>query len=247
MARPKPARGEEIVVTGAGRTATHSVRSHLRVEIDNYDETIRRFIPGYEAGLTKVAEIVASVHPQTVLDLGAGTGALSEAVLRHKQVAYLKAIDIDSEILDKARTRLARFGSRAGFSLRSFCDALPTCDAVTASLALHHVPTLKKKGMLYGRIYDALRPGGVLVNADVTMSALAEERDASYSTWADHLVANGIARARAFEHFAEWAEEDTYFPLDVELNAMRNAGFRAECVWEQPPNCVVVGYKTQLN
>jgi len=30
---------------------THSVRSHLRVEIAAYDETIRRFIPGYAQGL----------------------------------------------------------------------------------------------------------------------------------------------------------------------------------------------------
>ena len=243
MACPKPACHQEVAVSESGRAATHSVRNHLRLEIDSYDETIRRFIPGYEEGLAKTAQIVAGITPRKVLDLGAGTGALSEAVLQHEQVAYLEAIDIDSEMLDKARSRLARFGSRAGFSLGSFLDPLPLCDAVTASLALHHVATLDEKRLLYERIFDALRPGGVFANADVAMSAQAEEREASYSIWADHLVANGISRERAFEHFAEWAEEDTYFPLDAELDAMRDAGFRAQCVWKKPPNCVFVGYK----
>ena len=27
---------------------SHSVRNHLRLEIDSYDKTIRQFIPGYE-------------------------------------------------------------------------------------------------------------------------------------------------------------------------------------------------------
>lgn len=247
MACPKPARHQEVAVSAFGQAEAHSVRSHLRLEIDSYDETIRRFIPGYEEGLAKAAQIVAGATPQKVLDLGAGTGALSEAVLLHKEVAYLQAIDIDSDMLGKARTRLARFGARVGFSLGSFSDPLPNCDAVTASLALHHVPTLDDKRLLYGRIFDVLRPGGVLVNADVTMSTQAEEREASYSMWADHLVANGISRARAFEHFAEWAEEDTYFPLETELDAMREAGFRAECVWKKPPNCVFVGYKDRIS
>ena len=55
---------------------SHSVRSHLRLEIDTYDETIRRFIPGYEEGLIRAARVVAGVSPALVLDLGAGTGAL---------------------------------------------------------------------------------------------------------------------------------------------------------------------------
>ena len=66
---------------------SHSVRSHLRLEIDAYDETIRRFIPGYEDGLTSAAQRnCLAFAPSLVLDLGAGTGALSEAILTHDPV-----------------------------------------------------------------------------------------------------------------------------------------------------------------
>ena len=224
-------------------SARHSVRGHLRLEIDNYDETIRKFIPGYEAGLKCAAEIVASIRPDLVLDLGAGTGALSEAVLKSPEVGSLQAIDLDPEMLEKARARLQKFGSRVSFSVSSFLEPLPECDAVTASLALHHVPTIDAKGDLYRRIHRALRPGGLMANADVTMSADKDQRRATFDRWADHLVAAGIRRERAFEHFAQWSEEDTYFPLEAELEIMREAGFRAECVWQESPNCVLVGHK----
>ena len=60
---------------------SHSARKHLRVAIDSYDESIRRFIPGYETLLAEASAAAAAVSPAHVLDLGAGTGGLSEALL----------------------------------------------------------------------------------------------------------------------------------------------------------------------
>ena len=225
-------------------TTTHSVRSHLRLAIDSYDETIRKFIPGYETGLAMAAQAVAERAPKLVLDLGAGTGALSAVILKHAGVGQLLAIDLDPEMLARAEARLQEFGSRVRFQKASFSDPLPDCDGVTASLALHHVATMDEKRTLYRRIHSALRPGGIFANADVTVSDNEQARKAVFDRWADHLVASGIERRRAFEHFAEWAEEDTYFPLEDELGIMREAGFNAKCVWQETPNCVLVGVKS---
>ena len=204
---------------------SHSVRNHLRLEIDSYDETIRQFIPGYEEGLTWAAREIAGIRPTLVLDLGAGTGALAEAMLEHEGVGVVEAIDVDAEMLDRARIRLKRFGVRARFQRCSFESPLPECDAVSACLALHHVPTMERKRALYKGIFRTLRPAGVFVNADVTMSAHPVRQEQCYRIWAGHLVSCGIDERRAYEHFDEWASEDTYFPLDDELTAMREAGF----------------------
>ena len=72
--------------------------------------------------------------------------------------------------------------------------------------------------------FRTLRPAGVFVNADVTMSAHPVRQEQCYRIWAGHLVSCGIDERRAYEHFDEWASEDTYFPLDDELTAMREAG-----------------------
>ena len=222
---------------------SHSVRRHLRLEIDAYDETIRKFIPGYEEGLIRAANEIAGASPTLVLDLGAGTGALAEAMLEHERVGSVEAIDIDPEMLAQARIRLKRFGTRARFRQRSFDAPLSECDAVAASLALHHVSTMERKLTLYERIYRALRPGGVFVNADVVISAHQVARKRSYRRWAAHLVSCGIDEQHAYQHFAEWAAEDTYFPLDDELAAMREAKFHAECLWRDRPNTLLVGRK----
>ncbi len=221
----------------------HSVRRHLRVAIDAYDATIRRFIPGYEEMLRIAARELAPVAPGLVLDLGAGAGALSDAILGSTDAGTVELIDVDTEMLEQARTRLARFGGRARFAEGSFLGDLPGCDGVAASLALHHVPTLEEKRRLYRRIHEALGPGGVFVNADATMPAEPAAAEAAWRAWADHLVSHGIDERRAFEHFEEWSEEDTYFPLEDELAAMAAAGFEAECVWREAGIAVVVGRK----
>ena len=222
---------------------THSVRRHLRLEVDDYDATIRRFIPGYERMLAVAADAVAQVGPGHVVDLGAGTGALSESLLNRDEVGTVELLDVDPEMLARARSRLGRFGHRARFTLRSYDEPFEPCDAFAASLSLHHLPTLDRKTALFGRAFDALRPGGVLVNADVNMPEDEAERRALYRYWADHLVASGISEERAWAHFEEWAEEDTYLPLDAELEALRGLGFQAERVWNDGALGVVVARK----
>lgn len=224
---------------------SHSVRRHLRVAIDEYDASIRRFIPGYDDMIRTAADAVAAVSPRHVLDLGAGTGALSAALLERPEVGRVELVDVDEEMLAQARGRLEPFGDRARFTARSFHLPLPACDAAAASLSLHHVPTLEEKAALFRRVHEALSPGGVLVNADVTMPAGEEARTRAFRGWADHMVASGIAEERAWEHFAEWADEDTYFPLDDELAALRAAGFAAECAWREGVSTVVVARKEE--
>ena len=226
-------------MTGA---APHSVRRHLRVATSAYDATIRQFIPGYEAMLRGAARELAPVASGRVLDLGGGTGALAEAILEVGD-GGVELIDIDREMLAQARTRLARFGRRARFTEASFLQALPRCHGVAASLALHHLPTLDEKRALYRRIHEALKPGGMFVNADATMPADPAAAEATWRAWADHMVAQGIEERRAFEHFEEWSEEDTYFPLEDELAAVAAAGFEAKCVWREAGIAMVVGRK----
>ena len=223
---------------------THSVRRHLRVEVDAYDRTIRRFVPGYEEMLRVAAGQVATAgRGGLVLELGGGTGALSEAILGNEEIAAVELIDTDPEMLERARARLARFQRRVRFRERSFDEPLPPCNAVAASLTLHHVPSMDRKRVLYRRIRDALLPRGVFVNADVAMPASAPERETIYRGWKDHMASHGIDEAQAHRHFEEWAEEDTYFPLEEEMEAMRAAGFDTRCVWREGPMAVLVGGK----
>jgi len=220
---------------------SHSVHRHLQVAAAEYDEAIRRFIPGYDAMIDKAASAVSTIHPDRVLDLGAGTGALSERFLSKPGTGVVEVWDVDPEMLAVARGRLRAAGDRAVFEEQSFDDPFPPCDAIMASLALHHIADLDKKAELMSRAFDALRPGGRFVNADIMMPEEDSDRQARYQAWADHQVEQGIDEAKAWANFEAWAEEDTYFSLEAEIEAMEEAGFLARCVWRRGPSTVLVG------
>jgi SAM-dependent methyltransferase len=135
------------------------VATHLGIKLGEYDTRIRTFIPDYEEMLQAPAGVVPA-NARTIVDLGIGTGALSARCLRNARRARILGIDADARMLDAAVRRLH---GRAELMCGNFIRAdLPTCGAVVASFALHHVRTRAAKEKLYGRIRKVLRPGIVV-------------------------------------------------------------------------------------
>jgi len=219
----------------------HSVKRHLDVSADVYDVEIRRFIPDYDDMLATGVQLLGALAPAAadVLDLGGGTGALSAAVLAALPDARVTVLDVDRAMLREARRRLARFGDRVEFREASFLDPLPAADAVMASLALHHVHDLGVKTDLYRAIHAALAPGGVFLNLDAAMTEGPRLNALVFQRWAARMAEHGITEAEARGHFAAWADEDRYFPLDEELAALRRAGFaEVECFWRSGASAI---------
>lgn len=220
---------------------SHSVKRHLDVDADAYDVQIRRFIPYYDDKLATAVELLAALAPADahVLDVGGGTGALSATVLRALPGVRVTLLDVDTDMLAEAQRRLASFGDRVAFKEGSFLDPLPAADAVVASLSLHHVHDLGRKTEVYRAIHDALAPGGVFLNVDAAVTDSPRLRALVFDRWAAEMAAHGIADSEARAHFAAWAEEDRYFPLDAELGALRAAGFaEVECFWRRAASSV---------
>jgi tRNA (cmo5U34)-methyltransferase len=215
---------------------THSVKRHLDVDAESYDVQIRHLIPHYDEMIATGVELLAALAPVDgrVLDLGGGTGALSAAVLDGLPGVRVTVLDVDADMLGEARRRLARFADRVSLQEGSFLDPLPPADAVVASLALHHVHDLRTKTALYRSIHDTLSPGGVLLNLDAAVTEDGRLNGLVFDRMAARMGDHGITDAEARHHFAAWAEEDRYFPLDAELSALREAGFdEVECFWRR--------------
>jgi SAM-dependent methyltransferase len=210
-----------------------SVGSHLQIRLDEYDSRIRTFIPGYEQALAAAARALCALDTRTphIVDLGTGTGALAERCLREVSGARITGIDEDPAILEMARTRLAAAGSLASFVHSSFLDvALPQCDAIVASLALHHVRTADRKRQLFRDCRAALGLRGLLISADCHPSADGSLAAMEMAAWRAHLRLTYSDEATD-TYFAAWAREDVYVPLLQELDLLRDAGFMPEVVW----------------
>ena len=77
-----------------------------------YDLSRRRLIPCYDLFYSTAAELAArsiKVSSPAILDLGAGTGLLSEFVLNKIGPASLHLLDESPEMLAKAQQRLAEY------------------------------------------------------------------------------------------------------------------------------------------
>jgi tRNA (cmo5U34)-methyltransferase len=220
---------------------THSVKRHLDIDAHGYDAQIRRLIPYYEDMLATGVELLAALAPAGghILDLGGGTGALAAAVLEGLPGVRVTVLDVDPDMLGEARRRLSGYAERVTFKQGSFLDPLPSADAVVASLALHHVHDLQTKTELYRVIHNALSPRGVLLNLDAAVSEDARLNALVFDRWAQGMSEHGITDSEARGHFGAWADEDRYFPLEVELGALREAGFdEVECFWRRGASAI---------
>jgi ubiquinone/menaquinone biosynthesis C-methylase UbiE len=223
--------------------ASHSVASHLALSPEKYDVRIRSLIPLYDELIAEVAQALghAARPVRTIVDLGIGTGALARACLHSVPRARVWGIDADADMMAIARARLGRLARRVTMSTGSFLEvAVPPCDAIVASYALHHIRSSREKQAFYRRCYRALRPGGVLINGDCAPSSTSRGFARDLEVWFTHLGKTFGSRARGRRVYESWADEDVYVPLADEINLLERAGFAVDVPWRRSPFAVIV-------
>jgi len=172
-----------------------------------------------------------SIGDGAVLDLGVGSGLVAEAVLERLPDAHLVGIDFSQPMLDLARRRLARFGSRATLQhgdlsqlARLELPRIPYRAAISVQ-TLHH---------LSGRDWAAaarwtaelIEPGGLIVIVD-----RVQIPEALYHDWA---AVWSRLDSRFSGSYSEHLEEltaagDRPTRLRDQLRWLSEAGLEADC------------------
>jgi trans-aconitate methyltransferase len=216
--------------------------THLGIKPGEYDRAIATLIPHYKALLGAAAAVVDAVARTTpaVVDLGTGSGALAQSILKVRPNARLIGVDADRAMLAAAEHRLRGNIHVINEDFEHF--DIPPCDVVSASFALHHVPTGRRKGALYRRCFASVRHGGMLVSADCFLAASKKIQHRNREAWLEHLQST-YGRKKAETFLRTWAKEDVYFTLDREIELLREAGFAVEVPWRKDSFAVLVGLK----
>ena len=136
---------------------------------DSYLRTIREEVPAYDELQAAVADAAGGIKARRILDLGAGTGETSRAVLGRHPAAVLVLLDEDEAMLAHA-TALLPIDRVERVIVGDLLGALPTdrFDLAVSALAVHHLPAPDKRA-LFGRLRALLRPGGRFVLGDVVV------------------------------------------------------------------------------
>lgn len=214
-----------------------------------YDDFIRLGAMNYDGTLRALVEMTQPPGdaPLAVLELGTGTGLLTEMVLDRFPEATLLGVDGSPQMLSRASARLAPCAGRVRLEARSFEDflrdgpAAQSLDLIVSSFALHHMDHAALRAAFL-RLRRSLRPGGRLVIADYVLTPHAELQRRYEDIWVATRVENArrhLGRALDFhavrrEHEAtKAAEGDNPAPLPELLHWLGEAGFSAvECHWK---------------
>lgn len=139
-----------------------------------------------------------------VLDVGCGTGNLLRSTGKRWPKVELTGMDPDPKALARARRKSRRAGLDVRLD-RGFAQEMPfpddSFDRVFSSLMLHHLDTASKDALL-AEVRRVLRPGGVLVLADV---AVDEHGGHGHGGMRQHLhdnVGDAVSRRIAAAGFA---------------------------------------------
>jgi len=145
-----------------------------------YDLSRRRLIPCYDLFYTTAADLAArtvkDIPSPAILDIGAGTGLMSEFVMQRVGAASPYLLDESTEMTAKALIRLEQY--KPTLFIQSMTEPLPEMqfNAVVSSVAIHHLSD-EEKQELFRRIFECLTPGGAFVNAEQILGETSQQEN----------------------------------------------------------------------
>lgn len=206
------------------------------------DQLIQRLVPHYAEIVSLMVRLLPSDKPAPkVLDLGSGSGRISEAMSKRFPEIELTLLDATAETLDLAGERLA--GTSTTFVHGDFTTAdLGTgYDAIVAGLTLHHLDDTAKQGML-GRLWNALSGNGTLIISDIVRGSTDAWNHRYEAMWLEH-----IADLPAQQHdnvLQHYREQDHPTRVEDQLGWLEAAGFtQVACHWRHLNFAVWTGQK----
>jgi ubiquinone/menaquinone biosynthesis C-methylase UbiE len=148
--------------------ATRTLRKEFDREAEQYDRTARASMPGYPDMHWMLSRGIPFLPTRAfrILELGVGTGTLTELLLSRYPHAHITGIDLSPKMIARARTKLKGYRDRVELvdgSLEEF--EAGGFDAVVSALAIHHLSD-PEKWRLFRRIYRALPSGGYFGDGD---------------------------------------------------------------------------------
>ena len=223
------------------------IRQHFEEEAQEYDGIILNLIPHYPQMLEALVSAIPfdASEPIRVIDLGCGTGTISQRVLAVFPNAHVTCLDLAENMVEMAKVKLAGHPHArylvGDFNAFAF-DA--QYDVAVSSLALHHLVTDADKRAFYRQIYDALAPGGVFYNADVVLGSSDALQAMYMRKWQGFMRQNVSCDEMENTWLPKYYDEDRPARLIDHLAWLTGVGFiDVDVVWKYYNYAVYGGAK----
>ncbi|HLC27006.1 MAG TPA: class I SAM-dependent methyltransferase [bacterium] len=234
----------------------------------HYNQDLPVLLPRFDEMQAIVLQMIPydPDFPLTFLDLGAGSGAFTAAILT--QFPNSKAICVahSEQAMTCARECLAAFPERVTYyredlndyeAMESFHDPL---HLGISTLVLHHIPHTRKRS-LFAEIFVKLALGGALIIADEILSPSDHLQRFYFKRWDAHVqekIREGRLSAEAETLWREFAREnlgESGYPaqpsslyragMGIQMKWLVELGYmEVDCYWKYHHWAIFGGYKT---
>lgn len=192
----------------------------------DYDHLIRRLVPSYDRFVEETVALLGLTTPETVLDLGVGTGTVAAGILEALPSVSLTGVDLSGPMLERAAQRLKPFRGRVTLVQHDLSryDPASGLQGAVSSLVLHNLP-LGSKADVLRRLRKALSPGSPFLWADMIRFQDRRVHERTVESRRDYARNGGCPESLLARNFEKEETED--FPLTVgeTLELLREAGF----------------------
>jgi len=196
----------------------------------SYDRQRNYVIPNMDQIYIIMVDLASCDVPgPKILDLGAGTGLLSEKLLKKYSRGSFTLIDLSNEMLNIAKERFkgnSNFKYIQGDYLNT--DFKDSFDIIMSSLSIHHLNDDSKKN-IYFKIYQILNKGGIFLNADQVLAPSSENEYIYQRNWwekmeKEHLKQNEkeliidrmkLDKPSTLKNNLRWLEDCGFINVDV--------------------------------
>jgi tRNA (cmo5U34)-methyltransferase len=200
----------------------------------DYTAAIDRCVPrSREMRRAILHYLPAEWKPSRILELGCGSGNLSELLCRRFSDASIRLVDFSWQLLEQSRNRLSEFSGieYQEEDFRNLEFAPGSIDLSVSSISLHYL-THDAKADLFGRMFVWLDNGGALSYSDQFAGVTDDLYARQMADWKERSIQLGASS----EEWDAWMEHqeahDHHATLISQIEWLRKAGFTSiDCTW----------------
>ena len=226
--------------------SNEALKEKFNENAEKYDKIRKLIIPCFD-DLYNITKNLANSKKDKphVLDLGAGTGLLTKYLFEKYPKAEFTLIDISEEMLKLAKNRFQRYNNFKYIIADYLEHDFKNFDIIVSSLSIHHIEDEDKK-KLYKKIYDALNPEGIFLNADQVIGSTPDIDKTYQRNWMEKIDENkftGPEKDTAIERM----KFDKPATFEDNLKWLKNCGFEdVDLCYKYYSFCIFYGKKPRI-
>lgn len=189
----------------------------------NYDELVVKCLPEYYFLLNVAARAISKVC--TIVDLGCGTGNLPKIIFQAMPKVAIRGIDNSANLLAIASEKNIQYCFQPILSdIMHFDLGREAEECIISSFTIHHFDDSEKR-VLFERIFQALRPGGIFINLDMVKPRNYRQ---TVSNFLAKMKESGLSAKFIEAERQEMIERDRPVSLSVQKKWLEQIGFQFE-------------------